>query len=368
MDGAKVTEMVTLVDSNCSTKSNDLNLRNRKKRLWDLISFGLFLLQTSSVVLFIRYSRMQTGTDQYSKAAIIASAEIGKICIGIIYCLYDYTFNQSKSAMHSFSSLHRDVFGDKNTLFLMAVPSLAYCLQNFLLFLALGHIESSIYQIIIQLKTFTTACFGICLLRKKYTYVQWISFAFLSVGVIIANFSVLHNDKNEEATDDKGYFSKILNAHSVGLMYALGTTITSGFAGTWMEMQLKGNKQNIFVQNIQLSLFALIGCVISGYFMNDVEQILLYGFFYGFNWITWIIIALNVFGGYFVAIVIKRASTMIKTFLSGIAILLIIVESYLFLGDQQIEHQEFIIAVSLVLLANYLYSKERENQRRLQTV
>ena len=92
---------------------------------------------------------------------------------------------------------------------------------------------------------------------------------------------------------------------------------------------------------------------------NDLEQILLYGFFYGFDIITWMIIVLNIFGGYFVALVIKRASTMIKTFLSGIAIVLIIAESYLFLGEDQISQWQFFSGLVLVLSANYLYNKDR---------
>ena len=353
-------EIESTITENKEKDIDNDSVTKKRKRLWDFIAFGSFLVQTSTVVLLMRYSKMKDSNIKYANSAIIASTEFGKIMIGILYCLYDYILNENKSFLSSIKLILNDVFKNKKILCLMCVPSFVYTIQNFLMYKSLGLIESSIYQIVVQLKTFTTACFGICLLSKKYTITQWISFSLLSIGVAIANLSVIQNTKEiDNITKDEGYLPNQTETHYKGLLYVLGSTITSGFAGTFMEMQLKGNKSNIFIKNIQLSLFSIIGCIIYSYINNDLQQIYLYGFFYGFDLIVLIIIVLNIFGGYFVAIVIKRASIMTKTMLSGIATLLIIFESYLFLKDQQISHWEFYCSVILVFCANYLYNKDR---------
>ena len=90
---------------------------------------------------------------------------------------------------------------------------------------------------------------------KKYTNIQWLSFLLLSIGVAVANLSVIKNKKEIDAiTKNEGYLPNQTDMQYMGLLYVLGSTVTSGFAGTFMEMQLKGNKNNIFIQNIQLSI------------------------------------------------------------------------------------------------------------------
>jgi UDP-sugar transporter A1/2/3 len=62
------------------------------------------------------------------------------------------------------------LFGDlsqiKDSLWKMSVPSLCYLAQNNFQFIALSNLDSCSFQILYQIKTFTTALFSIFLLGK----------------------------------------------------------------------------------------------------------------------------------------------------------------------------------------------------------
>ena len=317
----------------------------------DLLMYFLFLAQTSSVVVLIRFTKSRSG-NAYTDASIIASTECGKMLVGFLYCLYDRTLNQHESIVPALHSILSDIFGDQTSLLLMSVPSLAYSLQNFLMFHSLGIIDPSLYQIVVQFKAFTTALFGMCLISKRYTCLQWASFGLLSAGLAMANLSVMDPQHSDELIETA------TETQVTGVLCVLASTVTSGFAGTLMEIMLKGKHRDLFVQNIQLGLFGLLGCAINAYLTQDLQHIVLFGFFYGFDAAALLIVTLNVFGGYFVATVIKRASAMVKTFLSGLAVLVIIAASYVFLDDVHITQSGFYGAVFLVLLGNYLFTKE----------
>ena len=71
-----------------NSKPNESNTNTLKKQT--INAFGLFLFQTSTVVLLIRYSQIKDNNKAYANTSIIVLAEIGQIFIAFIYCLYDY--------------------------------------------------------------------------------------------------------------------------------------------------------------------------------------------------------------------------------------------------------------------------------------
>jgi len=300
---------------------------------------------------------------RYTNTTSIACTEIGKIVFATSFSVFHGVQIDTKSSTFAvLSSLWNDIFEDKRALFLMSVPCCFYSLQNLLMFESLQRIDSALYQIIVQTKTLTTALFGMCLLSKTYTQTQWASFILLSIGVILANCSVLENQ--DSLTFDGEGFDAQTRQTIIGAMFAFGCTITSGFAGTVMEAQFKNNSGTIFIKNIQMSLFGLVACCFNGYFNGDLERIFQYGFFQGFNTMAIVIVILNICGGFIVAMVIKRGSAMTKTFLSGISILLIVLLSFLFLPGTHVDHTEFWAAVMFVLLGNYLFNKEKARPKR----
>eukprot|EP00483_Globobulimina_turgida_P004303 UN04312 len=87
----------------------------------------------------------------------------------------------------------------------------------------------------------------------------------------------------------------------VGVTCVLCACLTSGFNGVFMEIQLKGSKQSLYVKNIQLAMFGALSCLVNSYVSGDYKRIVEpYGFLHGFSTITYLVVALNVVGGYMV--------------------------------------------------------------------
>lgn len=123
-----------------------------------------------------------------------------------------------------------------------------------------------------------------------------------------------------------------------------------------MEMQLKGSA-SLYVKNIQLGMFGFLMCIVNSVITGDMNTIIIpYGFLHGFTRSTWIVVCLNIFGGYLVAFVLKRASNIIKSFAAGLAVILIVIGSYIFFGTQF--NSLFYIGAVLVLAGNALYQRE----------
>ncbi len=123
-----------------------------------------------------------------------------------------------------------------------------------------------------------------------------------------------------------------------------------------MEMELKG-AASLYVKNVQLGMFGFLMCWVNSTVNGDLSGIILpHGLLHGFTASTWIVVALNIFGGYLVAFVLKRASNIVKSFAAGLAVILIVLGSWLFFGTQ-FNALSYIGAV-LVLAGNALYQKE----------
>ena len=123
-----------------------------------------------------------------------------------------------------------------------------------------------------------------------------------------------------------------------------------------MEMQLKGSA-SLYVKNIQLGMFGFLMCIVNSVITGDMKEVIIpYGFLHGFTTSTWIVVALNIFGGYLVAFVLKRASNIVKSFAAGLAVILIVLGSYVFFGTEF--NSIFYIGAILVLLGNALYQRE----------
>lgn len=58
--------------------------------------------------------------------------------------------------------------------------------------------------------------------------------------------------------------------------------------------------------------------------LNDKESVEKYGFWYGYDWVVWICILLQSYGGMLVALVVKYADNVLKGFATSISILLTI--------------------------------------------
>nr|XP_058953925.1 UDP-N-acetylglucosamine transporter-like isoform X2 [Pocillopora verrucosa] len=318
------------------------------------VCLGVLVLQTSSLVLTMRYSRTlhQEGDPMYIASTAVVFAEIFKVCACVAVI-----FHQSKFRWSVFLGQLREEIYDKpwETLKL-AVPSGLYTIQNNLLFVALSNLDAATYQVTYQLKILTTALFSVCMLHKKLGVLKWISLLLLMLGVTLVQW---HPDKGEESpAKDTSVSGKF-----IGLIAVLTACCSSGFAGVYFEKILKGTKASIWMRNIQLGTFGVIFGLIAVY-GNDGQAVADQGFLQGYNMITWIVISLQAFGGLVVAAVVKYADNILKGFATSVSIVVSSLVSFHFLNDFK-PTNFFFLGTCGVLTATFLYGLPEKKSPQL---
>ena len=178
--------------------------------------------------------------------------------IGIIVVFYEL-YNSNKHAVHTsrqfnlFREFSNTIFGNFGTFLTMSIPSILYGIQNNLLIVALHHLDSSIYQITYQCKTFSAALFGMFFLNKTYNKFHWMSFCLLAIGAASASYSAQSNgnsNRTHHHTHDNDYNSerKLLENDN------------NDDNGTGKSISIINDDRNIWIG----LLCILIACIISG--------------------------------------------------------------------------------------------------------
>ena len=131
---------------------------------------ALFLLvaQMVGLVLLMRYSRTlprEPGQPLYLASTAVFVMEMMKFVICCFVILY-------QSGGDLMGELNRHVIQAPMEVAKLCIPSLLYCVQNNLLYLALTNLDAATYQVCYQLKILTTALFSAVLLQVRPTY--WI--------------------------------------------------------------------------------------------------------------------------------------------------------------------------------------------------
>ncbi|CAM1321190.1 SLC35A3 (predicted) [Pycnogonum litorale] len=107
------------------------------------------------------------------------------------------------------------------------------------------------------------------------------------------------------------------------------------------------------MRNVQLGMFSfLLGTV--GMFVNDWVSIRNHGFFQGYNFITWIVLFSQAFGGLVIAVVIKYADNILKGFAASLSIVSSAIISYFILHDF-VPTTKFFIGSPIVVAATIIY-------------
>uniref|UniRef100_A0AC34GQN8 Uncharacterized protein n=1 Tax=Panagrolaimus sp. ES5 TaxID=591445 RepID=A0AC34GQN8_9BILA len=138
----------------------------------------------------------------------------------------------------------------------------------------------------------------------------------------------------------------------IGLTTVLAMCWMSAFAGVYLEGVFKNSTCDIWLQNIRLSVITLPFAILT--VGHDREIIQENGFFYGWNWLVWLIANSSAISGIVVAVVMKYADNIKKSYCQSIALggtALLSVAS----GDVQATFLLFS-GVSLVILSVFLYS------------
>jgi len=303
-------------------------------------SLGFLIVQNSSHVLLLRYSRVVPGEcSQYVISVAVLFAEILKLA----FCLCVLCFTEG-GPLSAFVVLDRDIWQRTFDTLKVSVPALCYTLQNNLQFVAASHLGAELLQLLYQTKTLSTAIFGVVILAKQLRCNQWCALMVLVVGVVMA-----------QSSQRKPGESMYKGNAAVGVMAALGVSICSGFASVYLERILKGDKTSIWVRNVQLCLFSIPLQLLAVYRSpGDWDKVQTQGWLVGFCASTWAVVCMFAFGGLLVAIVIRFADNNLKNLAMALAILISCLASVPLFGFQP--NGTFGGGAVFVILSIFMYA------------
>ena len=161
-----------------------------------LLSLCILVLQNSSLVLLIKYSKQ-------TSSSIVLHAEIVKLLVSCILI--------SKNPLQILKDLRINAIS-------MSLPAVLYLIQNNLQFLAVGLLEPGTFQVLNQLKILSTAVFSVVLLDKRITKRQWVSLLILMIGIGIVQISNLKSKGDNQI---------------LGFYYIIVICVLSGISGVW---------------------------------------------------------------------------------------------------------------------------------------
>ncbi|KAF9925894.1 hypothetical protein FBU30_004419 [Linnemannia zychae] len=340
------------------------------------LSLLILLLQNSTLVLMMRYSRVNVDPDQpmYLASTAVFFAEL----IKLIACVFVLAY-KTKSIPRTLYIIRKDIIEQPREILKMLVPSGLYALQNNLLYVALSNLEAATFQVTYQMKILSTAVFSVMMLNRRLTRQKWFALCLLMVGVTLVQLqnvgsrssSVVVDTKEEDEFSegmegamgdelgDAGMGELIeeetgpVQNPFVGLIAVLTSCVSSGFAGCYFEKILKGAEADMWVRNIQLGLSGALFSLVAMFY--DRYRIMDGGFLQGYTAMTWIVVANQALGGLLVAIVVKYADNILKGFATSLSIIISgIISVYFFDFEPSIQFQ---LGTLVVILSTYLYGR-----------
>lgn len=308
------------------------------------VSLALVVVQTSALVLLLRYSRV-AGSDQYFSSVAVVMAELLKMVAAFLVLAY-----QGGSLRSAWTAVDRDIIQQRTDTLKVAVPAGIYALQNNLLFYGLSNLAVPTYQVTNQLKVLTTALFSVLMLGRVLSLRKWFALALLFVGICLVQLDAVFSTPSKAPSANPK--PTVTQNPFLGALAVLCASVTSGFAGVYFEKMLKGSAVSLWTRNIQLGFFgALFGSVIA--FLNDGSSIAEKGLFFAWSPLVTLVVANQALGGLLIAVVIKYADNILKGFAVSFSIILSSLLSVLFFDFSV--HVYFAIGTVCVLTSSYLY-------------
>lgn len=168
-------------------------------------------------------------------------------------------------------------------------------------FVAASNLDVATFQVSYQLKILTTALFSVLLLKRRLTLSRWFALFLLALGVGIVQ---LQSTSSSGTSPAPSHSSHVMNPVTGFLAVAMAC-MTSGLAGVYFEMVLKGSTADLWVRNVQLSLFSLIPALLPALSPVFSSEGGLFALMDGFGVWAWAVVWCQVIGGLVTALVIK---------------------------------------------------------------
>ena len=183
-------------------------------------------------------------------------------------------------------------------------------IQNNLQYVAASNLVAATFQVTYQMKILTTAGFSVLLLRKKLFSNQWLSLLFLAIGVGVVQI--------QGGPDSQpGVSTALLEMNGMkGFLAVVAACFTSGLAGVYFEMVLKNSQTDLWIRNVQLSLFSLLPALAPIIFSQNTSEYdpgkgFISNLFNNFGAWAWATVFVQVLGGLVTAMVIKDRKSVV---------------------------------------------------------
>ncbi|XP_063299144.1 CMP-sialic acid transporter [Pelobates fuscus] len=315
--------------------------------LFKLYCLLVMTLVAATYTVVLRYTRTVT-TEMYFSTTAVCLTEIIKLILSV-----GILAKETGSLSRLIISLKENVLGSPVEMLKLSVPSLVYALQNNMAFVALSNLDAAVYQVTYQLKIPCTALCTVLMLRRSLSNLQWFSVFMLCGGVILVQYSP------SEATK-----VQIEQNHLLGFGAVAIAVLCSGFAGVYFEKVLKSSDTSLWVRNIQMYISG-IAVTLAGVYLSDGSQVIEKGFFYGYNYLVWIVILLASVGGLYTSVVVKYTDNIMKGFSAAAAIVLSTIASVILFGLQIT--LIFSAGALLVCVSIYIYGLPRKDTTKIDT-
>ncbi|KAF8923143.1 hypothetical protein BGZ58_003301 [Dissophora ornata] len=343
------------------------------------LSLVVLLLQNSTLVLMMRYSRVNVDPDQpmYLASTAVFFAELIKLAACLLILAY-----RTKSIPRTFYIIRKDILEQPQEILKMLVPSGLYALQNNLLYIALSNLEAATFQVTYQMKILSTAVFSVAMLNRRLTRQKWFALCLLMLGVTLVQLQnvgtsrapVVVDTKDELMSEDDILDAAVsenvaeatnqLNGGAeedsgpvqnpfIGLLAVLTSCVSSGFAGCYFEKILKGAEADMWVRNLQLGISGSLFSFLAMFY--DRQRIYEGGLFQGYSLMTWVVVCNQALGGLLVAIVVKYADNILKGFATSLSIIISgIISVYFFDFEPSLQFQ---LGTLVVIMSTFLYGR-----------
>ncbi|EAS36323.3 UDP-galactose transporter [Coccidioides immitis RS] len=349
----------------------------------------LLTIQCSSSILLLHYSRVMpvVGDQRYITSTAVFLNEVIKLAICLTIALYEVSKSAPPSmpATSLFGSLAAAIFtGDS---WKLAVPAALYTISNSLQYIALSNVEAVQFQVTYQLKLIATAVFGAMVMRKSLPYAKWMILLLLVAGVALVQIPPVDPHELDRRThvylprrlsdlqqfgvaagpvlrkrsatyegiqDDMIQGHPVFNART-GLLTTLGACFASGLAGLSFEKVLRDSTQStsVWIRNVQLAIYSIFPALFIGVIFLDGERVAKRGFFHGYNWTVWSVIAAQAVGGIAASFCISYSELGLLQAASAMSIVLSSLASPFFFDIQVSAY--FILGTLIVLVACFVY-------------
>jgi len=305
------------------------------------VSLALLVIQNSAQFLVTGYSRRppEHGESLYLVSVAVLLAEVGK---GALCCVVIAWTSGGLPGL--VEQIQEDIIGKPVETIKVGVPAFCYTLQNNLLFVALSNLAPAVCQVLYQTKTLSTALFSVLLMQKQIGGLQWFALFLLVVGVVLVQYK---DDASASSSDGSNPI--------IGLIAVACCSLLSGFAGVFLEKMLKGARASLWVRNIQLCLFS-VPLQILAIVQKDYAAVAERGLLHGFTGMAWGVVLINTCGGLLVAVVIKYADNILKTFATVLAIVCSCFLSMTISAFNFKPTSIFFVGVAVVFASIFLYS------------